>query len=115
VLVLQNDGFLINSTNFGYLYTITFPLIILGAYFFLTSPHNLTEAKLLWMWLISSLAIGVFVEATFNRINLVFIPLFVLCAGFLEWLNKKKQNHIHLFDSRISSRLFKFYILLSQF
>lgn len=91
VLILQNDGFLINSTKFGYLYVLTFPFIILGAYFFLTSPQKLTETKLVLMWLISALVIGIFVEATFNRLNLAFIPLFIFCAAFIDWLNKKNK------------------------
>jgi hypothetical protein len=91
VLILQNDGFLISSTKFGYLYVFTFPFIILGAYFFLTSPQNLTETKLVLMWLISALAIGIFVKATFYRLNLAFIPLFIFCAAFMHWLNKKNK------------------------
>ena len=91
VLILQNDGFLISSTKFGYLYVFTFPFIILGAYFFLTSPQNSTETKLVLMWLISALAIGIFVKATFYRLNLAFIPLFIFCAAFMHWLNKKNK------------------------
>jgi hypothetical protein len=92
VLILQNDGFLINSTIFGYLYTLTFPFILLGVYIFLKSPQNLTETKLVLVWLISSLTIGIFIDATFNRINLAFIPLFIFCASFIEWLNKKNKT-----------------------
>jgi len=87
LLVTQTE-----ETKFGYLYTITFPFILLGGVIFLISSQSLPETRLVLIWFISAFVIGLFVEATSYRINLIFIPLFIFCAGFIEWL--KKQNRL---------------------
>jgi 4-amino-4-deoxy-L-arabinose transferase-like glycosyltransferase len=90
-LIRQTDGQIFNVVEpFGYLYTITFPLSVIGMILlfpFRKSPRA-PERWMLLSWLAASFAIGVIQTATINRMNILFIPLFMCCAFFIVWVGK---------------------------
>ena len=54
------------------------------------SEHR-TERLLLLSWLIVSLVIGILQDVNVNRLNLIFIPLLLFIACFLDWLRKRSR------------------------
>lgn len=85
LLMTQSDGLIWNGLDpYGFLYTVTFPLAVIGAGFLIPTRKtaNKVEKLLLLAWMIASLIIGVMQPTNLNRINLIFIPLF-LCVGLL--------------------------------
>ena len=80
LLITQSDGIAYNVVDpFGYFYTITFPLAIIGCglLIYYCKTHR---AKLLLSWLATTLISGVIEPVNINRINLIFIPL-ILCIA----------------------------------
>jgi hypothetical protein len=89
LLWVQEDGFFFNTVYpYGYFYTYTLPLAILGV--FLLIPFRRTgkilKQKLLLAWLIMGIVLGILQEVNINRINLIFIPLLFCIAAVLGWI-----------------------------
>jgi len=94
LLINQSDGLIFNSVGqFGYLYPFSFPLAVLGVG--LLFPYRKTklipEKMLVLAWLLAALCIGLFLNAQFNRIQLVFIPIILCTAAFLDWLGRQHR------------------------
>ena len=91
LLYRRTDAWPWNTVKpFGYFYSFTLPIVALGCILLL--PLKNTSQRLekyaLFCWLAASLLIGVLEQADINRINLVFIPLFLFYAGVLAFLWK---------------------------
>jgi hypothetical protein len=74
---------------YGYFYTFTFPLAIIGATRLVCKSDKLPEQLLLVCWIVASLAAGVLQPVNINRINLIFIPLIICIAIFLIWISER--------------------------
>ena len=96
MLVFQLDG-PFNSTGWGYLYRFTFPLILVGGWFVFRCPMDPVARRLLLVWLLAGLAVGVLVSPVFVHNNVLIIALILLCAGFLEWMLIWKKTVFVLF------------------
>jgi len=91
LLLNQDDGLIANTVSpFGYFYRYTFPLAIIGGIMALywRKSNNRMGRLLLLGWLAASVLIGLLIQININRINLIFIPLFLCMAFPLEWLWK---------------------------
>ena len=53
--------------------------------------HHRTERLLLLAWLVAALAIGALQPVNVNRLNLIFIPLLLFIACFLDWLRERSK------------------------
>jgi hypothetical protein len=94
LLWTQTDGLIWNSLSpYGYFYLVTFPLAVLGAIFLIPvrNPTQSPERWLLLAWLGASLTIGVVQSVNVNRINMIFVPLLICFAAFLEWVGKRSK------------------------
>jgi hypothetical protein len=94
LMIYQSDQHIWNTVEpFGYMYSFSFILAIIGAVLIFPSrsSKNIPERLLILAWLIASLAIGMFQFPNFNRIYLVFIP-FTLCAAFfMTWIGERSK------------------------
>ena len=89
LLWVQEDGFIVNTVPpYGYFYTYTLPLAVLGAVLLIPfrGTNKLVERWLLGAWLIAAILVGVLQEANINRVNLIFIPLLFCIAAVLVWI-----------------------------
>jgi hypothetical protein len=90
----QSDGSPFNVVDpYGYLYSFSFPLAVLGAIiiiFFRKVKQN-SENLLMLSWLGAAMCIGLFQRVNINRIHLVFIPIILCTAAFLVWLGKQRK------------------------
>ncbi len=89
VLIQQTDGLIWNALPaYGYFYKVTFPLALIGLALSIKmkTPEQKPERFLLLAWLVAALAIGTQIEVNINRINLIFPPLILCIAFFMEWL-----------------------------
>jgi hypothetical protein len=89
LLWVQEDGFFFNTVQpYGYLYTYSLPLAIVGGVLlFALGPSRATpERKLLLAWLVACLVVGVLETVNIGRINLIFIPLTFCTAAIFPWL-----------------------------
>jgi hypothetical protein len=94
LLGIQTDVFDWNSVDpYGYFYTFTFPLAIIGVVQLIwpRRPSNLPERLLLLSWLAASMTIGLLQPVNINRINLIFIPLILCMAIPLIWLGERQK------------------------
>ncbi|MGA2503346.1 MAG: glycosyltransferase family 39 protein [Anaerolineales bacterium] len=104
----QSDGMLWNVVDpFGYLYSFSFPLAVVGAALLLPlrKTKNIPEKLLVLAWLLSSLSIGLVQSVNINRLNLAFLPI-ILCTAFcLAWLGSQRKI---VLTSLMSIYLFSF-------
>ncbi len=85
LLITQNDtGF--DQPGFGYLYKFSFPLIFAGGYLFFYRKDGGINKHLILSWLLAAFAVGLLIHPGFTHDIVVFTPLILLCAVFLEWL-----------------------------
>jgi len=94
LLIRQTDGQIFNVVEpYGYLYTITFPLAVIGMVLLFPSRKSprAPERWMLLSWLAASFAVGVIQSATINRMCLLFIPLFMCVALFIVWIGKHSR------------------------
>ena len=94
LLLTQDDGLIWNSFSpFGYFYTITFPLAIIGLFQLVKERNSKKqfEISLLIGWLVSCLLVGALQEVNINRINLIFIPILLCISVCFEYLMRKKR------------------------
>ena len=97
LLIYQSDGLTWNVVEpFGYMYPFSISLAVIGAVLLIPSSRsNQTPEKLLMLaWLVASLFIGLVQLVNINRIDLVFIPLILCVAVFMNWL--MNQNRLAL-------------------
>jgi len=90
----QTDGLEWNTLEpYGYLYTLTFPLALIGVVQLLRlrNSANMPERLLLLSWLTASLTIGILQSVNINRISLIFIPLIICVAFPLFWLWERRR------------------------
>lgn len=85
LLITQSES-AYNQPGYGYLYNVTFPLVLAGAVLFQLRPDNRLQRRLLLAWLVAALCVGLIIAPYFVHNNLIFIPLILFCAAFLEWL-----------------------------
>ena len=85
----QEDAYAWNFVKpFGYFYTFTFPLVLLG--FLLTLPfkfirENRAERWLIFAWMFASIVIGIVHPVNLTRLNLIFTPiLFCIALLFID-------------------------------
>jgi len=96
LLIMQSDGIAYNVVDpFGYFYTITFPLAIIGIGIFIHSRKTY-QTKLLLAWLAATLISGVIEPVNINRINLIFIPLILCIAACILWVTKTNKVYFAL-------------------
>jgi hypothetical protein len=90
-LIHQTDGQIFNVVEpYGYLYTITFPLAVIGMVILFPFKKNprTPEQLILLSWLGAAFTVGLLQPATINRMCLIFIPLFICVALFIRWVGK---------------------------
>ncbi len=90
----QEDGFFFSTVRpYGYFYTYTLPLAILGIpLLFPVGRAGLTpERRLLLSWLIACLILGVLEAVNIGRLNLIFIPLLFSIAAVLAWIAQRSK------------------------
>ena len=83
VLVVQSDGILYNAMSpYGYFYTLTFPLAVVGIVLLIREKNDSTKwpRYLLLAWISSALPVGLLQASNINRLNSLFIPL-ILCIA----------------------------------
>ncbi|MBK9781294.1 MAG: glycosyltransferase family 39 protein [Anaerolineales bacterium] len=86
VLWTQSDAFPWNFvTPYGYFYTYTFPLVLLG--FALTLPFKFIHEKrperwLIAAWMLAAVVVGIIHPINLTRFNLIFTPI-LLCITLL--------------------------------
>lgn len=88
----QTDGLVWNTVEpYGYFYTLTFPLTLIGVAQLARShnPAKAPERLLLLSWLLASVMIGLLQPVNINRLNLIFIPLILCIALPLLWLAER--------------------------
>jgi hypothetical protein len=92
LIFTQSDGLIYNVVNpYGYIYTITFPLILMGLVllFIGLMKDGHLEYKLLLIWIGASIAIALIQPVDINRLNIIFIPL-ILCLAFsIHWMSDR--------------------------
>lgn len=99
LLVLQSDGLLYNGVDpYGYFYKVTFPAILIG--FVLLAVGwgfgRRLEGNLLAAWIGASFIVPAFQPVNINRFNIVFIPLLICFALFMDWLSTKGRFFLPL-------------------
>jgi 4-amino-4-deoxy-L-arabinose transferase-like glycosyltransferase len=85
----QEDGFFFNTVQpYGYFYSYSLPLEILGAVLLLPirRAQRTPGRQLLMAWLIVCIVLGVLESVNLGRINLIFIPLIFCLAAVLKWI-----------------------------
>ena len=95
----QTDGLIWNMVEpYGYFYTFTFPLAVLGVVQLIRFRgfNPLAERLLLLAWLAASLLIGLLQPVNTNRMNLIFIPLILCVATALLWIGKHLKTAFYL-------------------
>jgi hypothetical protein len=90
VLFVQSDGLIYSTVDpFGYFYTVTFPLALIGVAILLLGKGELgMQRALLLSWLGASLLLGLLQPSNFNRLNIIFIPLIVCVGVCISWLGR---------------------------
>jgi len=93
ILIYQKDTTPYNHVpGFGFLYLFSMPLVLIGLY--LVSRKNISKkfdkSFVILLWLLLAVLIGILVKANLNRINVIFLPLILLCALGLAALKYKK-------------------------
>ncbi|RIK55480.1 MAG: hypothetical protein DCC59_00550 [Chloroflexi bacterium] len=94
LLWTQTDDFAWNRVKpFGYFYTVTFPLALLGLSFSLARIYRKTQRAeyhlLLLAWLLASVCIGLINPVNLTRVNLIFTPLILYIGLFLFELKER--------------------------
>jgi 4-amino-4-deoxy-L-arabinose transferase-like glycosyltransferase len=87
----QEDGFFFHTVRpFGYFYTYTLPLAVLGAVILFgdRSGKQGRERLFLLFWLLTCIALGILQPANISRMNLIFIPLLFCIAALLAWISR---------------------------
>jgi hypothetical protein len=85
LLVTQSES-AYNQPGYGYLYNVTFPLVFAGAMLFVLRRADRFGRRLVFAWLVAATCVGVLIAPYFVHNNLLFMPLLLFCALFLEWL-----------------------------
>lgn len=85
LLVTQSES-AYNQPGYGYLYNVTFPLVLVGGALFLVRHEDRLQRRLVLAWLIAATALGILIAPYFVHNNTIFFPLILFCAVFLEWL-----------------------------
>ena len=113
LLVTGTDGLIWNSIpGYGYAYLFALPLIIIGC---VSSMVRLRRepnciSPLFFIWLVSSIVLGMFVAANINRMNVIFIPLLYFLAAGIRSLANEKIMRMCLFSFyTVSFLLFSFH------
>lgn len=94
LILTQTDGKLRNTVEpYGYFYGITFPLAVLGSYYFYKVKEKTGhfERRFLLAWLFSGFALGFLQLVNVNRMNILFIPLILSIAFCIYWLFGKNE------------------------
>lgn len=91
ILTIQVDGVWTTIVPYGYFYTLTFPLAVLGGLALLRKPGKTPEQLLLLGWVAAALVVGGLVRSNFNHLNLVFTPLILCIASCLAWIRKRAR------------------------
>jgi 4-amino-4-deoxy-L-arabinose transferase-like glycosyltransferase len=89
LLFSQTDRLIYNVYDpYGYFYRVTFPFAVLGMIllFYQQRFHFSVEIQFLLFWISACLIFGVLQPVNINRINIIFIPLLLCIALFLDWL-----------------------------
>ena len=75
---------------YGYFYTVTFPLALIGAGLFISNLKKSKTPILLFLsWLLTSFILGCLQPVIINRVNLIFIPLITCVAYLIYWLGQR--------------------------
>ncbi len=90
LLVTQSES-AYNQPGYGYLYNVTFPLVLAGAVLFLARHPDRLQRRLVLAWLIAAIGVGLLIAPYFVHNNLIFMPLILFCAVFLEWLMNRSR------------------------
>jgi hypothetical protein len=94
LLWTQKDDFAWNHVEpFGYFYTFTFPLALLGLVFSIVRIYQKTQQAdyflLLFAWFLASVCIGMINPVNLTRINLIFTPLVLYIGLFMSELKER--------------------------
>lgn len=85
LLVTQSES-AYNQPGHGYLYNVTFPLVLAGIVLFLFRHDERLERRMILAWLIAAVCVGVLIAPYLVHNNLLFMPLLVFGGVFLQWL-----------------------------
>jgi hypothetical protein len=94
LLLFQTDGQVFNVVEpYGYLYTITFPLAVLGVilFFSIWSSRHSPEQWMLLSCLVAACMVGLIESAEINTMCLIFIPLIMFVAFSIAWIGKHSR------------------------
>ena len=99
ILLRQSDGLPWNSAGrFGLLYPISMPFALLGLAIALRqvirARRGYRPEMLLLMNLLAGLLLGALIRVNVNRVNIIFLPLVMLAALGLSWLDGKAGNRV---------------------
>ena len=87
----QTDHLIWNVIDpYGYFYTFTFPIAIMGVIGLSPSRNdgNKSDKLLFLSWIVACVPICVLLDININRVNVLFIPLIICMAYPLVWLMK---------------------------
>ena len=85
LLVTQSES-AYNQPGYGYLYNVTFPLVVAGATLFLLRREDRLERRLVLAWLAAAICVGLLIAPYLVHNNLLFMPLLLFVGVFLQWL-----------------------------
>lgn len=113
----QEDAFPWNFvTPFGYFYTVTFPFALIGLLLTLPlkwNPENKLQRGLLFVWMLSSIAIGIIHPTNLTRLNFIFTPILLCIALFVFELDKRVKYSLAVAVAALSIG-FVFFMLAYQ-
>ena len=92
ILVLQDDGLLLNSVpGYGIVFLISIPFMLYGIYVVLSRKNF--ASVMMGAWLIAGLSLFfVYSDVNINRVNIIFLPLIIFTAyGINALLCGKKE------------------------
>jgi len=92
LLAMESDGILYNVVDpFGYFYRVGLPLAVAGLILLLHQrrPGLRFEVRLLLAWLGAASIVAILQAVNINRFNIIFVPLLILGAHALDWLQSR--------------------------
>ena len=94
LFIQQTDTNVFNILDpYGYLYAFSFPMAVVGAFLLIPLQKKTIVPEKLFVlaWLLAGAVIGIAQRVNINRIALIFIPIILCTAVFLDWLGKQKK------------------------
>lgn len=89
LIVAQSDGPAGSTSTgypFGFLYLVTFPLILAGGVLFFRQTQDALARRIVLAWLVAATVLGLVISPLFLHDNVLLLALILMCAAALEWL-----------------------------